>query len=299
MIYLICVRIYGSKIFKKIMLGIYFLVLLSIVIIRLKAFVLIINALSFRHTPLFIIAAPIVTTIIMSVFFGFEKILKASGYLLIFTIIICLFIFFISMPSFELVNYTPILGNGIGKMFVDMPIISSVFTPIVFLLFFKNNNLDYNNSKKIVFISLILNFVLLLILNTGIYNVLYGHILEDFNYPLYESLGVANINEYSDGFEIILSYMCFFVTLLHVSFLTYLTCDIGNRIIPKIKFKQFSIVIILIIYSLFLLNNEVIQPPVLSDILRYCTFIIFIPIPLIIASIYLFKKNLPKKEVEQ
>jgi hypothetical protein len=296
LIYLICLKIYGGVILKKIILTVYFLVLASITIIRLKAFVLILNAISFRHTPLFIIAIPIITIIFMSVLSGFENILKVSGYFFIFTLLICCFIFFILITSFDIVNYTPILGNGIDKIFLNMPIVSSIFTPLVFLLFFKNNNLDYNGTKKIIFLSIILNFILIFILTTGVYNVLYGHILEDFNYPLYQSLAITNVNEYSDGFEIILSYICFFITLLHISFLTYLTCDLGNRVIPKFKFKSFSIVVIILIYLLFFLNNEIIQPPVLSNILRYFTFSIVIPIPFIISLIYLFKKKIVKKE---
>ena len=213
----------GGPLLKIVISTICIAFLLLSLYITLSEFANLLEIIYFKESPKIFILMFFIITILVSNLIGFRAIIKTICAIVPFTIISILITFFGATDSFQIYNFTPILGDGINQVFlVGLQNLFS-FSIINFYIFFKPLLKNTYEFSKITISSFIITWTLLFFTIISLMNAF--PMTQDTNainylYLLSKKISLGNFIQRIDALFIFLWIISIFSYLSVVTFMT-------------------------------------------------------------------------------
>lgn len=284
--------------FGRIIVGLLSIALiLGIHIITLREFGEDIKVITLNISPISFIISFFIVGIIFAAFVGIEAIVRLHA-IMVPTIIIGYIIIVVGVsPYIELVNLTPILGNGLNEIFLKGSVKLSIFTALIYLFIIAPFLKTHESFKTVGFTGLGISALLLISSVLTFLSVeAYPAANESF-LPIYQLARLINYGRFFQRIEPVFVFIWAASALLYLGAGLFFSTYVFQRTFKLKYYKPLIFPFVIIMFSLSLLPQSLISSiEIEAKYFRTYGWIVTFGVTTFVLLIALFMKHKKKKE---
>ena len=260
---------------------------------------------TYNITPFITIALYFLIALLIMTKNGLNSLFRISGYVAHFIFIIISILFIVSLPRIKITNFLPIFGSGIKDVFFINLQNISLFTPLLFTLFFGHNilrkdkngktNKNYVKSKnrinKIMFIfSLTLLMIIILYCGTMPTSLIEGRTALLFDVSRFITYTTTGL-ETAPFLIAIFS----FISFLETSFVFLVGLTFLEKLGVVKDYRKLRYICIIVLFFALLMTSSMSAYIQISSIFNFVSIGVGFIFPIITLILYSLKNRKSKK----
>lgn len=285
-----------GKTFKFILGIIYIIYMIFIASLLLRNTAENLKTMYFQNTPTTYIVFFMLVGVAFISRYSLRTIIKCN--LIIVPLILSSFIalFLLSSENFVFERIFPILGYGVKNTFLSGSINLFCFGNIFFLLFLMPLLKDYNQFKRLSYVSVILSSLCILLTVIGILLVFPLNVASSSNIPLYMQTRTLTLGKLLQRLDALFILIWNLNIISYLSIVTGFVISIFKKISNTQETSTISYTFVAILLGLSIFYQNILQARRLNtELYKYLSLILVFGIPFLILLFANIKRNRNKK----